>query len=294
MGRIGQGLCKIIDFATGDYKPAYEHYNGYIADQALDDINKMRLPISNTPFAGLKPHYGGNEMIIKEDIIDRLKNTSNKSEYDYKVGKRCEGLQLAAAMDKPFINLERNAESNVMAIPLGEFSDKEQALIRNDMYPDIMIRNTNFDEGTAKLQKTETPYPQNMPQSELDFIDNDGGEYFLDINNKYVVDAGGSNVRADAYEVSGQPVGDRTKEELFAQQTSDHTQSAVNMRQQNNFKARQEVGLYSGMMTQGSEKQSEAIARAIERTLLKSNVGGQYFKDMRHRRRYKKDDSESD
>jgi hypothetical protein len=291
MGRIGQGLCKIIDFATGDYKPAYEHYEGWDAAQAIDDINKIRLPIRDSPFAGRKPHYGGNEEVIRDDIVQRLKETTNKSEYDVKVGKRCEGLQLAAAMDKPFINLERNGESNTMALPLGEFNADEQKLIRNDRFPDIEIRETNFDKFTTKLQKTETPYPQNMPQTELDFIDNDGGEYFLDINNKYAIDAGGSNVRADAFEVSGQPVGDRTKESLFAQQTGDKTVSSDNMRQQNNFKARQEVGKFSGMPTQGRGAEQDAIQRAIERTMATRNVGGRYYKGMRHRKR---EDSESD
>lgn len=291
MGRIGQGLCKIIDFATGDYKPAYEHYGGWDAAQAIDDINKIRLPIRDSPFAGRKPHYGGNEEVIRDDIIERLKETTNKSEYDIKVGKRCEGLQLAAAMDKPFVNLERNGESNTMALPLGEFNADEQKLIRNDKFPDIEIRETNFDKFTSKLQKTETPYPQNMPQTELDFIDNNGGEYFLDINNKYAIDAGGSNVRADAYEVSGQPVGDRTKESLFAQQNSDRTVSSDNLRQQNNFKARQEVGKYSGLPTQGRMSEQDAIQAAIERTMMARNVGGRYHKHFRHRKHY---DSESD
>ena len=291
MGRIGQGLCKIIDLTTGDYKPAYEHYGGWDAAQALDDVNKIRLPIRDSPFAGRVPHYGGNEEVIRDDIIQRLKDSPNKSEYDIKVGKRCEGLQLAAAMDKPFVNLARNAESNTMAIPLGEFNADEQKLIRNDKFPDIEIRETNFDKFTTKLQKTETPYPQHLPQTELDFIDNDGGEYFLDINNKYAIDSTGSNVRADAFEVSGQPVGDRTKEDLFAQQNSDRTVSSDNLRQQNNFKARQEVGKYSGMPTQGRGAEQDAIQAAIERTLMARNIGGKYYKGMRHRKR---EDSESD
>jgi len=291
MGRIGQGLCKIIDLTTGDYKPAYEHYKGWDAAQAIDDINKIRLPIRDSPFAGSVPHYGGNEEVIRDDIIQRLKDSPNKTEFDIKVGKRCEGLQLAAAMDKPFINLARNAESNIMALPLGEFNAEEQKLIRNDKFPDIEIRETNFDKFTAKLQKTETPYPQNMPQTELDFIDNDGGSYFTDINNKYVVDSTGSNVRADAFEVSGQPVGDRTTSDLFAQQNSDRTVSSDNMRMQNNFKARQEVGKFSGMPTQGRGAEQDAIQAAIERTLASRNIGGRYFKGMRHRKR---EDSESD
>jgi hypothetical protein len=130
-----------------------------------------------------------------------------------------------------------------------------------------------------------------MPQTELDFIDNDGGEYFLDINNKYAVDSTGSNVRADAFEVSGQPVGDRTKEDLFAQQNSDRTVSSDNMRMQNNFKAKEQIGKFSGNPTQGRMAEQDAIQAAIERTMMARNIGGKYYKGMRHRKR---EDSESD
>jgi hypothetical protein len=52
-----------------------------------------------------------------------------------------------------------------------------------------------------------------------------------------------------------------------------------------------QVGYYGGLPQSGRASEQDAIQRAIERTMMARNIGGKYYKGMRHRKR---EDSESD
>lgn len=277
MGRIGSKGCAKIYGPDGDALPAYDNTDGYVANMQLDDQVKIRMPITNSP-AEYKTHYGDLEKNIDSDITERLKFINNKTEYDIKVGKRQEGLMFAAAKDVSVVNLFQNYQpGGYNPMPLANFSRKEQMYLRGDMEMPAQTE-TLFDKGTQSLQKTQAPFEKDVQPTELEFIDEDGGEKYTSIIKRNVIDSSGSNVKADAYfdENGGrnQPVGDRTAESLYDQQMGYNTVSNVNIRQQNNFKARQQLGLYMGAPTTQKEKDNLFMQEFLAKDLAGRHVGG--------------------
>lgn len=271
MGRL------IIIGPDGEPMAAYDHTGGYTATQQLDDQNRIRLPVVDSPVK-YDTRYGGLEKDIEEDISERLKITFNKTDYDIKVGKRCEGLQFKKALDMPVINILQNAESNAMSLPLGNFTNAEQRYIRGDNLNLPEPPKTHYDEGAMSLQKTEAPMKKYVQPTELQFIDEDGGKYYTNLFKPNEVNEMGSNVLANQYfDDNGgrnQPVGDRTTESLYEQQMGYNTVSNDNIKQQNNFKAKQILGKYQGVPTTQKEKDDMFLQEFLAKDAQSRHYGG--------------------
>lgn len=286
MGRIGSLGCSFIfNPLTGEKNPAYENNmgygqkqrrkKGYDAREQIDDPIKMRVDVINAPlnFDGYV-HYGGEQEETDKDIEHRLTIRNNKTQYEATAPRRVEGLFLKQAIERPLINLIMPYEPDAMPMPLGEFNSEEQKYLRGDhIIDDIVINETNNDKGTKATLKRQSPYERDTEDTPLDFIDNNGGKYYTSLTDHHVANEQGSNVRADEFfKLNGganQPVGDRTFESLFNQQSGDKTVSMVNFKQQDNFKARQHLGLYSGQPTTTNPKTNneDMIQQSIERNL---------------------------
>jgi hypothetical protein len=277
MGRIGAIGCAKIIGAEGEPLPAYEHTGAIVANQAYDDQVKIRIPMVASPVK-YETKYGGLEKNIHDDISDRLRYTNNKTEYEVKVGKRQEGLIFKSACDKPVVNLLQNYDANLMPLPMGEFTEREQQYLRGDNLPLATPHQTEYDEGTQALQKTQEPFEKNKQPTELQFIDEDGGKYYTSILKRGEVNELGSNVRADQYfdenDGRNQPVGDRSVESLYDQQMGYKTVSNVNIKQQNNFKAKQHLGLYQGTPSTQKEKDDLFLQEFIRQDMDSRHFGG--------------------
>jgi hypothetical protein len=277
MGRIGAIGCAKIMGHDGEPMPAYENTGAIIARQSYDDPVKIRIPVIASPVK-YNMDYGGLEKDIHDDLFERLKYTNNKSDYDVKVGKRQEGLIFKSALDKPVVNLLQNYDANLMPLPLGQFTEREQAYLRGDNLdlPEPVI--TENDEGNQALQKTQAPFEKDVQLTELQFIDMDGGKYYTSILKRNEVDGFGSNVIADQYFEdnggSGQPVGDRSVESLYNQQMGYKTVSNVNVKQQNNFKAKQQLGLYQGVPSTQKERDQLFLQEFMNKDLDSRYYGG--------------------
>lgn len=278
MGRLGSLGCAKIIGPMGEPLPAYEHRGkGIVARNQYDDQIRIRIPIYDSPVE-YDTNYGGLEKDIKDDIDERLKYINNKTEYEVKVGKRPEGLVFKAMMDKPVLNLVQNYDANLVPLPLGTYTDKEQAYLRGDKLDLPTPPTTHLDEGNQSLQKTQAPFAKDMQPTELQFMDEDGGKYYTSILKQHEVNESGSNVRADQYFDDnggrGQPVGDRTVEDLYEQAMGYKTVSNVNLRQQQNFKAKQQLGLYQGTPTTQKEKDAVFMQQYLEQDRNSRYIGG--------------------
>lgn len=255
MGRIGSNGCAKIRIAgTDEFLPAYDK-RGYVGDQQLDDTNKIRLPTNNgvMDYKGYF-HYGGEQEATEGDIDERLKIRHNRNDFEAKTSRHQEGLLFKNALDQPVINLNAPYQTGGQnPLPLGEFSKEEQEYLVGDINVDINFDDTNLDKGAQSLQKTNIPYERDVIPSVLDFIDEDGGKYYKSILNRHSVDNFGSNVVAEEFfknnDGANQPVGDRSYESLYRQNDGHKTVSNDNIRQQNNFKAKQILGHFSGNPT---------------------------------------------
>lgn len=279
-GRLGAiGCAKILNEISGEYLPAYEKYEGYDSRTAMDDAIKMRLPVRNSPVE-YNIKYGGAEEEANADIMNRLQYRDNKTEYDYKKPRRMEGLLFKQALDYPVINLSQNYSGGACPLPLDQFSEEEQKLIRNDA-PIAEETKTVSDHVNANLQKTDEPYNRNVMMSQMEFFDKDGGRYFKGLHpDMYSITPEGSSVVADKYyEINGgkdQPVGDRSMESLYNQQMGDKTVSNVNIRQQANFKSRQQLGKFSGVPTEQRLSDKEKAEQIILQGMDSRHSGGRH------------------
>lgn len=288
MGRIGSlGSSYMFNPITGEKTPPYEKEKGYDGRQQIDDPIKARLMVISAPsnFNGYF-HYGGEEEETEKDIEHRLTIRNNKTDYEAKAPRRVEGLLFKQAVSNPSINLMRPYEPDAMPMPLGDFNEEEQKYLRGDHIIDNLdIPETMNDKGARTIKKLTTPYERDVDDTVLNFIDKDGGRYYTSLYDHHDVNERGSNVKADEfYKLNGganQPVGDRSFESLYAQQNGDKTVSMVNFRQQDNFKAKANLGLYSGNPTSGSGNKEMMIQQAVEREYA-----------LKHRRNRR--DSESD
>lgn len=272
MGRIGALGCSFMfNPITKEKIPPYEEgKKGYDARQQIDDPIKTRLMVIDGPsdFDGYF-HYGGEEEETDKDIQHRLTIRNNKTDYEAKAPRRVEGLLFKQAVSNPTVNLLKPYEPDAMPMPLGEFNEEEQKYLRGDhLIDNLVIPETMNDVGAKTIKKLTTPYERDVEDTMLDFIDKDGGRYYTSLTDHHDVNERGSNVRADEfYRLNGganQPVGDRTFESLYAQQNGDKTVSMVNFRQQDNFKAKANLGLYSGNPTSGNNR-DDMIQKAVER-----------------------------
>jgi hypothetical protein len=271
MGRIGSlGCSYIFNPITGEKVPPYEEEKGYDGRQQIDDPIKARLMVVSAPsnFEGYI-HYGGEQEETEKDIEHRLTIRHNKTDYEAKAPRRVEGLLFKQAVANPSINLSRPYEPDAKPMPLGDFNEEEQKYLRGDHIIDnLVIPETMNDLGARTIKKLTTPYERDVDDTVLDFIDKDGGRYYTSLYDHHDANESGSNVRADEFfRLNGganQPVGDRSFESLYAQQNGDKTVSMVNFRQQDNFKAKANLGLYSGNPTSGNNR-DDMIQKAVDR-----------------------------
>jgi hypothetical protein len=82
--------------------------------------------------------------------------------------------------------------------------------------------------------------------------------------NQYFDDNGGRN----------QPVGDRTTESLYEQQMGYNTVSNDNIKQQNNFSAKRQLGLYQGTPTTQKERDDLFLQEFIRQDMDSRHFGG--------------------
>jgi len=285
MGRIGaKGCAKMGIFGTNQNVPAYEK-RGYVGDQQLDDTNRIRLPTNDGPLEWKGFHYGGEQEETEQDIDERLKQRNNKNDFEAKTGRRQEGLLYLNALDQPVININEPYSVGGNSLPLGQFNEEQQKYIRSDEGKPLPLRDTNLDKGVQSLQKTETPYNRDIQPSVMQFIEDDGGRYYKSILNQHSVDNLGSNVIAEEfYKNNGganQPVGDRSFESLYYQQDGSKTVSNDNVRQQNNFKAKQTLGVFQGQPTMGGQSANPNRMRdMLDEELRSRHIG--YRKNRRN------------
>lgn len=247
MGRIGQSLAKIESFATGELEPAFEPYQGAMGISLYDDVDRMRIPVRGTTVTW-HGKFGDTKKEAFNMIQHRLKLRHNKNEYEVKKGRRPEGLMFKAALDRPFINISEPMQDVTVPMRFQDMTEDEQEKIKTE-YPKIEIEHSVMTDMPAELIRTDAPYEIDdlNAQDTNTFIDNDRGEHFTGISKNNAIDTLGSTLVPNYAVDMNKPVKATSVKELYEENNNPkHTVSQINMKQLNNQKAKQILGLYSG------------------------------------------------
>jgi uncharacterized protein YxjI len=246
MGRIGQSLSKITSLATGELEPPYEVYRGITGGNMWDDVIRLRTPIRDS-VVNYSGKWGSTDKAAFADIQKRLKLRNNKTEYEVKKGRRPEGLMFKAALDRPFINITEPMQDITVPMRYQDMDHKEQCRIKTE-YPKIDIVKSPMTDIPAELNRTDTPYEIDdlNDQDIAEFIDKNRGEHFTELSNNNAIDSSGSTLVPNYAVEMNRPVRPTTTKDIYNMYNGKSTISPINLRQLNNAKARQILGLYSG------------------------------------------------
>ena len=257
--------AKIYDLNTHDYQRP-EPFRGYYT--LYDDVDRMRQPLYKNPIS-FHYDYDDYKKSAATSISNRLKLRHNKTEYEKKMGRRPEGLQFKSAKDRPYINLQETAQNFDTPEKLGDMTDAQQYKLIT-VYPKINIKPSIGDMDQA-LNKTQVPDEIDLinVQEPLDFIKEHKGEYMTEMSNNNAIDVNGSTIKQNYAVEMNRPVKPRSGYENYVQYISNNkTISNINMRQLQNAKARQIIGLYGG----SPADQSVELLRKISMGMSKPKI----------------------
>jgi hypothetical protein len=114
--------------------------------------------------------------------------------------------------------------------------------------PEVKLVHSVMTDMPAELNRTDAPYEiEDLNDADAqEFIDKDRGEFFTGISKNNAVDASGSTIVQNYAVEMNRPVKQMSAKEVYELNNGKRTISHINLRQLNNNKARQILGLYSG------------------------------------------------
>lgn len=261
-GRIGQSLAKIESLATGELEPPYEVFQGVSGLTLYDDVIRMRVPVRET-VVEFNAKIGSTDKEAHELIKENLKIRHNKNEYEAKKGRRPEGLMFKAALDRPFINITDPMQDFTTPMRYQDMSREERRRIRTEI-PEVKLVHSVMTDMPAELNRTEAPYEiEDLNGADAEeFIQKERGEFFVGINKNNAVDTMGSTIVQNYAVEMNRPVKQMSAKEIYELNNGKRTISHINLRQLNNNKARQILGLYSGS-TSGVREMQDRLLRGF-------------------------------
>jgi hypothetical protein len=207
----------------------------------------MKVPIRNAPFA-FDFKFDDINRPAALQAIRRLRLRNNKTEYEKKRGRRVEGLQFAAAKDRPYTNIQENAANFEVPEKLQNMTEGQQFKLVK-VYPKVQIKDNLMGKMDEALNKTQEGYEIDKLNTEqpLEFIQEGKGKYLTEMSNNNAIDSMGSTIKQNYAVEMNRPVTPMSGYEIYKQYIqSNKTISNINARQRANAKARQIIGLYAG------------------------------------------------
>ena len=230
-------------------------------------------------------YYQPPEPLTKSLIDKRHKTRMNLTEWEKKMPRRVENLFLLNAKDKPFVNMGEKPDADLVPLRFEDFTKDEQYKLAV-AYPKNMAppKPSMTDYIATSTDKQVAPYAINNfnAEDEFNFIQKGRGKDFIVKSNNNAIDVGGSTIAIDYARDENQEVGPRTEEEIYKAENDNITKPNINRRQNENFKSRQLLGVYSGEPPKGgsagslyptnvSSPHARLFMDAIERQRMREN-----------------------